>query len=137
MGYTGYFLSAKSREDVLRHFPPKFPRIIAEHVTHIHGVDETHPLPPAAKIEIYGYACIDGIEALAVTVDGQKMKPDGRPYHITLSLDPARHSPVDSNNIVREKLGWQDVAVDITIETEPRYSAGSKAAPSPPQGPKP
>jgi hypothetical protein len=132
MGYTGYFLSETSRKDVLRLFPPKFPRVIAEHVTHVHGLDETHPLPPRARIEIYGYATIDGIEAVAVTVDGQKTKPDGRPYHITLSLDPARYNPVDSNDVVQKRHGWRDIEPRIAIDAEPGYKPSSKSAAKPP-----
>lgn len=154
MGYTAYALSEESRRQILAHFPPRFPRVVAEHITHSFGVKPDHPLPPAATIEIYGYACTDGIEALAVRVNGETHKPDGKPYHITLSFDPSKtapkefdlnphpekrkaqnYKPLHSNALVAARIGWQDVAAPIEIQSHPKYLEDSPPAVQPKSAP--
>ncbi|MBI3442070.1 MAG: hypothetical protein HY052_09780 [Proteobacteria bacterium] len=147
MGYMAYVLAEETRQKILETFPPKFPRVIAEHITHSFGVGADQPLPPSAKIEIYGYACTDGIEALAVAVNGIKNKPDGKPYHVTLSLDPAKtappefdpnpnpakrkaqnYKPAHSSALIATRAGWQEVAVPIEVRAVPRFFEDTPAA---------
>ena len=103
--FAGYFLTPEARELILKQFPPKFPDIIADHVTTKLGGKES---PAPAKIVVEGYASDDSLEALVVSIDGQIERPDGELYHITLSLDRSKkRRPKDSKAVI--KGGWTPV----------------------------
>lgn len=107
-GYIGFNLDDASRNTVIAHFQPKFPKIIAHHITHQFGVPVDSPLPPHPKnVQIVGYAADHGIEALICQVDGTTKRPDGGVYHVTLSLNPDTHKPVDSNKVIAQ--GWEPI----------------------------
>ena len=99
--YTAYVLDDSSRAALLEKFPPKYPKVVAHHVTVEFGVPEGTEAPPPASVKVIGYADSgDGLEALVCTVNGKADRPDGKRYHITWSLDPAKYSPVDSNALL-------------------------------------
>lgn len=104
MAYTAYVLTQTSRKQVLEAFPPKYEQVICHHVTVQFGVPEGTPKPSMPRsIKIIGYVDSgDGVEALAVSVDGETVRPDGNSlYHITLSLAPGRR-PVESNKYITQ-----------------------------------
>lgn len=114
-GYTGFVLDHVSRQSLLTKFPPKFPNVIAEHVTYKFGVDES-AVPPAPKTaEIVGYAYDDSLEAYVVSIDGSIHRPDGKIFHITWSLDKSKgRKPVQSNTVIES--GWEKInPISITL----------------------
>lgn len=125
-GYTVYVLSPEARVKLLKAFPPKYPEVMANHITVDFGVPETAPEPPRADIEILGYAGTDdGLEALVVAVGGCIQRSDGSLYHITLSLDrEAGYAPKDSNNLVIKKWfsgDWERKRGFGDLDTEPGF----------------
>ena len=112
MSYTVYKLDNTARQQLLAHFVPKFPDVIAHHVTIEFGVPATTQLQSPGRqqqISIVGYVEGDGIEAAIVQVGGTTRRPDGKTFHITLSLDRSKgRKPVDSNALIIEK-GWNKV----------------------------
>lgn len=105
-GYLAYTLSASSRNDVLHHFKPKYPEVICQHVTYKFPAKSTDELPPEVKeAHVIGYENGDGIEAIVIEINGSTKRPDGKLYHITLSLDRAKgKKPVHSNDLVNKKF---------------------------------
>lgn len=102
-GYTAFEVPKKARQALATMFPPKYPEFIGHHITNVFGVrnDGTVPVGKQANVVVVGYADEPGLEALVVTVNGKQMRPDGRPYHITWSLDrTAGKKPVHSNNLI-------------------------------------
>jgi hypothetical protein len=87
--YSAYQLDTKQRDFLLKQFPPRYLRVIADHITVCFGGNNV-PLPePAKKVEMIGMADDNnGLQALIVRVDNQLVRADGQIYHITWSLDP-------------------------------------------------
>lgn len=119
-GYLAYTLSTASRTALLQHFKPKYPEVICEHVTYKFPAKSTDELPPAAKeAHVIGYENGDGIEAIVVEINGSKTRPDGKLFHITLSLDRAKgKKPVHSNDLVNKS--YQHIA-PIAIHLTPAF----------------
>jgi hypothetical protein len=99
--YTAYVLDDSARNTLLAKFPPKYPKVVAHHVTVQFGVPADTEVPPPANVKVIGYADSgDGLEALVCTVNGKAEREDGKRFHITWSLDPTKYSPVDSNKLL-------------------------------------
>lgn len=106
-GYLAYSLSPSSRNDILRHFPAKYPEIICQHVTYKFPAKSSDELPPAIKeAHVVGYEDSgDGIETVVIEINGSTKRPDGKLFHITLSLDRSKgKKPVHSNDLVNKKF---------------------------------
>lgn len=117
-GYNGYLVSKRDRTNILGMFPPKYKRVIAHHITHEYGVSESLP-PETNQATIVGYAdSEDGLEALVVEINGSSTRSDGKIYHITLSLDPAKYSPKDSNTLIGSGYEKTDPMI---INVEPKF----------------
>jgi hypothetical protein len=116
-GYTAHILSEKIKEALLGVFEPRFETVKAHHITHRFGVDGFEDLKPAKEICVTHYIYDpNGIEALAVTIDGQSHKPDGLPYHITWSLNKeAGFSAKDANDLVERALNG-DFSQELEIK---------------------
>ena len=116
MPYSAYVLSDQSRTLLLERYTPRFPEVIAHHITH-QFPNQVAP-PPISKVEVVGYASDDRIECLVVSIDGVIKRPSGGYYHITLSLDRAQKAkPVHSNHIL--KRGWETHEEPFVIEVTP------------------
>jgi hypothetical protein len=115
---TGWKLPADQRERLLARFPPKYVKVIADHVTLRVGATPQTPLPRKPEARIVGRAD-DGtsLECLVVELDGTTDRPDGSTYHITWSLGPARKAR-ESNDVLRDK-GWVPLPAPIDVELEP------------------
>lgn len=103
-GYLAYVVPEQVRGELATRFPPKNPEFIGHHITHVFGWPATKPAPQGmSTIKVIGHAEADGLEAFVVTVDGQALRPDGKRYHLTWSLDRAKgRKPVDSNRVVAD-----------------------------------
>lgn len=99
--YTAYVLDNSAREALLDRYPPKYPDVIAHHITIQFPVPKGTEAPAPANVKVIGYADSgDGIEALVCSVNGKTERPDGKRWHITWSLDSTKYSPVDSNKLL-------------------------------------
>lgn len=114
---TGWKLPEPHRSVLLQHFAPRYPRLVADHVTLKFGTDETRPLPTQTCGRIVGYADDrKGVEALVIEIDGSTSRGDGSHYHITWSLAEGREAK-DSNEVLQ--AGWVPVEPSIEIPLEP------------------
>ena len=120
--YTSYLLTPKSRKFLLNKFPPKYKRVLADHVTYEVRVSKDTSLPSPADLKVVGYKNDEeGIEALVVAVNGSLDRPDGNTYHVTWSLDPDKFKPKDSNDMLQQ--GDYTLILPITLSANPHISA--------------
>jgi hypothetical protein len=86
------------------------------------GVKSDVPLPEASSFTVVGYAYDEaGIEALVVEVDGSVVRPDGKTFHITWSLDrEAGFKPVKSNDLIASK-GYRKISNPINITATAKF----------------
>jgi hypothetical protein len=115
---TGWKLPEVERELLLRRFPPKYEKVVADHVTLRVGATPATPLPNKPQAQVVGRAD-DGssLECLVVELDGTTDRPDGSTYHITWSHRPHRKAR-ESNDVLRER-GWSHIDAPIPVELEP------------------
>ena len=96
---------------MLEGFPPAYPGIVADHVTH---KPDDAPMPHADTGRIIGRADDgQGVEAMVVEVAGRLRRPDGGVYHITWSLGPGREAK-ESNAVIAEK-GWVALMTPVDV----------------------
>jgi hypothetical protein len=116
---TGWKLPEVERELLLRHFPPKYENVVADHVTLRVGATPDTPLPKKPRdAHVIGHADDgSGVECLVVELDGTFDRPDGSTYHITWSLGPGRRAR-ESNDVLRDH-GFNPIEAAIPVELEP------------------
>jgi hypothetical protein len=115
---TGWKLPQVERELLLQRFPPKYPNVVADHVTLVVGAEPDTPLPRAVQANVVGRADDgDSLECLVVEIDGTTDRPDGSTYHITWSLGPDRRAG-ESNEVLRAQ-GWDYIEAPIPVALEP------------------
>ena len=115
---TGWKLERDDRDMLLQRFPPKYDKVIADHVTLRTGATAETPLPAKPEAQVIGRAD-DGnsLECLVVELDGTTDRPDGSTYHITWSLGPGRKAR-ESNDLLRDE-GWDYIQEPLGVELEP------------------
>ena len=115
---TGWKLPEDERSLLLKRFPPRYDKTIADHVTLRTGATAQTPLPRKPEALIVGRADDgDSLECLVVALDGTTDRPDGSTYHITWSLGPGRKAH-ESNDVLRDK-GWEPIPAPIPVTLEP------------------
>jgi hypothetical protein len=115
--YVGWLLDPTDREALLARFPPKYPEVVAHHVTLKFG-DREAKEPVETRGEVVGYSDDGrGVQALVVLIGGTTERPDGSTYHITWSLAPGRQAK-ESNDVIRTR-GWTPVE-PIPIRLHPK-----------------
>lgn len=123
MAFTGWRLSEAERTRLLALFPPRYPDVVAHHVTERFGVPET-ALPPAAASLLVTHVADDGkgVQALVVAVNGQSKRADGRTYHVTWSLDRSSGAkPMHSNRVI--EAGQFEPVEPVLFRAEPAVMA--------------
>lgn len=122
MAYVGWLIPEDERDRLLTLFKPRYPDVIAHHITLKFGVPEGYPIPEETHGIIIGIAHNDdmGVEALVVEINGTSERSDGSTYHITWSLDPDLGAkPVMSNTLLKNQ-GF--VPVDpVKIDIVPQF----------------
>lgn len=114
--YSAYLVRKQSRRLLLKVWEAKYGKVIAHHVTVQYGNVTVDDVPEEARIEVVGYVdSQDGLEALIVSVNGETVRPDGKVYHITLSLDPLKYAPADCNQLIADK-GYTRLDQNIHLE---------------------
>jgi hypothetical protein len=120
--YTGWLLDPRDRETLLDRFPPRYPEVVAHHVTQKFG-DRAAAPPSETAGEVVGVADDGrGVQALVVRIAGATDRPDGSTYHITWSLAPGRVAR-EGNQVIARR-GWTWLPVPIPIRLEPRPFGG-------------
>lgn len=116
--FTGYELTASTRNMLLERFPPKYKNVKAHHITLEYGISKDTSIPSEpTSVEVVGYIDSgDGVEGLLVSVNSSTERPDGSKYHITWSLDDGR-KPVETNKYVNNA---EPLSKKITIKVIPR-----------------
>lgn len=120
MVVLGWKLAPASRDFLVDIFPPRWPDLVADHVTLDAQATRRDPPPPRPRAEVIGHADDgEGLEALMVAIDGCPDRPDGSLFHITWSLDRARgRKPVESNQLLARST-WRPLRVPIAIDLMP------------------
>ena len=120
MAVTGWKVDADDRQRLLARFAPRWPDVIADHVTLDAKADVRTPLPSSVSAQIVGeFDDGEGLQALVVAVDGSTDRPDGSTYHITWSLDRSRgRKPVESNDVIRAR-GWRPLKQPVPVALIP------------------
>jgi hypothetical protein len=116
---TGWKLPQVERELLLRRFPPKYEKILADHVTLRIGATASTPLPdkPASSAVVGRADDGQSLECLVVELDGTTDRPDGSTYHITWSLGDGRRAR-ESNDLLRDR-GWDYIEAPIPVDLQP------------------
>lgn len=120
-GYIAYNLNARSRDEIINRFYPKFSKVVVHHITAAFNVSDKEPLPEKPKkVVVVGYACDEKIECVVVEIDGVKTRSDGKLFHITLSHS-AEAKPVMSNDLL-QRQGFEPCD-HFEIEVTPTFNA--------------
>ena len=112
MSYAAFVLDNNARRALLDRVPPKYPDVLAHHITEKFGIPK--PSDPVRSRAVHATVIghVDdgaGVQAVVVEVNGSSTRKDGSTYHITVSIDrSAGRKPVDSNRVIKEK-GWTKV----------------------------
>jgi hypothetical protein len=117
---TGWRLVPDERAALLERFPPRWPDVIADHVTLASRRAGPRPIPTEREGLIVGRVEDgEGLEALVVEIAGTTDRPDGSTYHITWSLDRARgRRPVQSNDVLA-RLRWESLPEPVPVTLLP------------------
>ena len=104
-GFVGWALDRVEREVLLERFAPRYPNVVADHVTLKFG-DRAAELPTETAGVIVGVADDGaGVQALVVLIGGTTDRPDGSTYHVTWSLAFGRRAK-ESNDVIA-RFGWR------------------------------
>ena len=117
---TGWKLDRNQRKELLQQFPPKYPNVIADHVTLQSKASDLAPLPNEDLGEIVGRADDGkGVEAMVVRIAGTTDRPDGSTYHITWSLAEGREAK-ESNDVIAAR-GWTELDLPMPVKLLPAH----------------
>jgi hypothetical protein len=115
--YTGWLVDPADREMLLARFPPRYPCVVAHHVTLKFG-DETAQPPGETVGQIVGEADDGmGVQALVAAIDGTTARPDGGTFHITWSLADGREAR-ESNAVIAQ--GWRPLVAPVAVRLLPK-----------------
>ena len=113
----GWKLDRDEREALLKRFPPRYARAVADHVT-LKVDAQRDSLPGEVRAAIVGRADDDpGVEAYAVAINGTTDRPDGSVFHVTWSLEPGRRAK-ESNDVLKER-GWEELDHPVALTLTP------------------
>ncbi|RAK59109.1 hypothetical protein DJ021_04485 [Phenylobacterium hankyongense] len=120
--YSGWLVDPADRARLLERFAPRYPLVVAHHVTQKFG-DRAATPPTETAGEIVGEADDGaGVQALVVRIGGSTDRPDGSTYHITWSLGPGR-SAKESNDVIAAR-GWTPLAEPAPVRLRPKPAEG-------------
>lgn len=115
---VGWKLDRDQRKELLQQFPPRYGKIVADHVTLRTKASKRAALPGDLTGEIVGRADDGaGVEAMVVALAGTTDRPDGSTYHITWSLGPGRRAK-ESNDVIQER-GWKSFELPMPVRLLP------------------
>lgn len=116
--FTGWLLDPADRAALLARVPPRYERVVADHVTLAFNPAKPK-VPRETTAEVVGAADDDeGVQALVVRIGGTTDRPDGSTYHMTWSLGPGRDAK-ESNDVLQTR-GWTEFDQPISIRLHPK-----------------
>jgi hypothetical protein len=102
--YLAFVLDDASRKEILGYFKPKYRKIDCHHITvQFNLTEDSQTLIDTLKnasLEVVGYQYGEGVDCVAIEVNGSTKRPDGKIYHVTLSLKGG-HTAVESNAVLQ------------------------------------
>jgi hypothetical protein len=117
-GTIGWALDGAQRKELLQQFAPRYPNVVADHVTLRSRAARDAPLPDEISGEIVGRADDGaGVEALVVRIGGGTARPDGGTYHITWSLGEGREAR-ESNAVIGQR-GFAAFDLPMPVKLRP------------------
>lgn len=125
--YLAFEITSGSRDALLNQFKPQFKhKVLCHHVTVQFNLTEENyerlvEELKGADLQVIGHQTGKGVECLVVAVNDNPKRPDGKIYHITLSL-ASGHKPVESNTLL-EQQGYQScipVGFDAELKLLPK-----------------
>jgi hypothetical protein len=121
---TGWKVDRGQRAELLQQFPPRYPEVVADHVTLKLAGGRNGPVPEqVAGAEIVGRADDGkGVDAMVVRIDGTTDRPDGSTWHITWSLGPGRQA-WESNKVIAAH-GWEPLDLPMPVLLHPARWSG-------------
>lgn len=112
----GWRIDRADRDGLLARFEPRYPRVIADHVT-FGRAKEAPAMPRHNHARVVGRADDgEGVEALVVELGGATDRWDGSTYHITWSLAEGREAK-ESNRVIAQR-GWAPIADGPNVRLE-------------------
>lgn len=113
--YSAYVLTEEARNQIIQHIKPSYDKVYAHHVTVEFGIPSDSKLPSPAEVRVTGYIDSgDGLDLLLATVNNEKYRPDGKRYHITLSISSnSDYAPKHSNDVI-ENTNEDDITISLT-----------------------
>ena len=108
--YLAFELTAAARSALLGQFKPSFKKVMCHHITVEFNLDEEKATRlqeelAGADLQVIGYQTGNGVDCLVVSVNDNPKRPDGKTFHVTLSLADG-HKPVESNALIQQQ-GYQ------------------------------
>lgn len=100
----GWKLDREARLALQETYPPRYGRVVADHVTLPQQDEEAVPEPVGFATVVGRADDGEGVEALIVAIDGSTERPDGGTWHVTWSLGPGREAR-ESNEVIAAR-GW-------------------------------
>jgi hypothetical protein len=100
--YSVFVLDEKSRLKVLEKFPFQFEKGIGHHITYRFPCNKTDEILFSDTIRLVEYVSDDSLECFVAEIDGNNIRPDGRKFHLTWSLNQDR-KPFESNLLITNK----------------------------------
>lgn len=104
----GMLLAALATDGII----PAFDQVIAEHITYAYPDREC--APSCDMVTVVGYVRSDGVDCAIVEVDGTTIRPDGRTFHVTISVAEG-HKPVESNAAIASVEATPVGPHDLTV----------------------
>ena len=99
-------------------FPPRYDRVIADHVTLRSGTDAGTELPTEHAGVVIGEADDGaGVQALIVAIGGRSARGDRSHFHLTWSLAEGRKAK-ESNDVIAQGA-WRPVEPPMAVMLEP------------------
>ena len=114
---VGWKLDRSCRTELLDRIPPRYEKVVADHVTLAAKVARDAPLPAPVRARAVGH--VDdgrGVQALVVELAGTTERPDGGTYHITWSLGPGRQARESNDVLASQAWGPLDEPLDLVLE---------------------
>jgi hypothetical protein len=113
----GWRLDPEDRDALLGRFPPRYPNVVADHIT-FGRVSEAPTMPIHRSARVIGRADDgEGVEALVVELGGEAARWDGSSYHMTWSLAEGRVMK-ESNDVIAAR-GWDPIDDGPKVAIEP------------------
>jgi hypothetical protein len=97
--YSAFVLDAQSRLKILEKFSFRFQKSVGHHITYKFPCNKTDDILFSDNIRLVEYISDDSLECFIVEIDNNNIRPDGRKFHLTWSLNQDR-KPFESNLLI-------------------------------------